>query len=234
MNEDLNNENRTPAVLDSTDCLAAVAAFKSFKNLMFLLALICLATLQTIFWLNYTGHIQKTSCPCPQNAAEAPETAFLPAPVAPLAAIDFRAIVNAAKNPTCREIVPVIATLNYILFLAVVLFAVSLLITLKISIAGRLGGLNHISRAFLLALLLLVIIVPWQVCLPNTVVGAIYTPGELLCSQAVDCTALTFECVFYFGRFVGLWLIVFVLLLAAEIRSVRWSKAVIQRLGEPK
>lgn len=150
------------------------------------------------------------------------------------AAFDVNAIVEAVKNPTCRDMITVIATLNYILFLSVILFALSLLITLKISIAGRLGGINHIARAFVQSLLLVVLIIPWQVCLPHTVVGAIYTPTELLCSQIARCDGPVIDCVFYMGRFVGLWLIVVILLMAAQIRSIRWSRAVIRRLGEPK
>jgi len=151
---------------------------------------------------------------------------------APVAGVfNVASVMDALKNPTCREMICIIATLNYILFLAVILFVLNLLITLKISIAGRLGGINHISRAFLQGLLLVVLIVPWQVCLPDTVVGAIYTPKELLCSDVVKCGGALYDCVFYFGRFVGLWAIVIILLLAAEIRSVRWSRAVIRRLG---
>ena len=115
-----------------------------------------------------------------------------------------------------------------------ILFSLTLLITLKISIAGRLGGISHISRAFLQALLLVVLIIPWQVCLPDTIVGAIYTPRELLCSKVVHCGAPIYDCIFYFGRFVGLWAIVIILLFAAEIRSIRWSRAVSRRLGATK
>ena len=183
----------------------------------------------------------------PTPATPTPETADTPQTDAPAAyggcqakcpqtasLLGAGSLIETLKNPTCREAICVISTLNYILFLAVVLFSLTLLIILKISIAGRLGGINHISRAFLQALLLLVLIVPWQVCLPDTVVGAIYTPTELLCSKIVRCGASFYDCIFYFGRFVGLWAIVTILLIAAEIRSIRWSRAVTRRLQAAK
>lgn len=244
-------DQKTTTTLDNADCLEAVIAFRSFKNLMFLLALVCLIALQAIFWANYLGYIEKADCPCPQ--AKPAAAMLLETPVIALAAVGDKApvscggcpmgggqlagifavgsFVDAVKNPTCGDAMVIVAVLNYILFLAVILFSLDLLITLKISIAGRLGGINHISRAFLLALLLAVLIVPWQVCLPNTVVGAIYTPEELLCSDVVQCDGPLFDCIFYFGRFVALWAIALILLIAAQVRSVRWSRAVIRRLG---
>ncbi len=249
----MNEEYTTSTNLETADSLDAVVAFRSFKNLMFWVALICLVALQGIFWANYLGHINKADCPCPEAQPAAAETALNPysdSHIVTLVAAAYGgcqakcpqtasllgagSLIETLKNPTCREAICVISTLNYILFLAVVLFSLTLLIILKISIAGRLGGINHISRAFLQALLLLVLIVPWQVCLPDTVVGAIYTPTELLCSKIVRCGASFYDCIFYFGRFVGLWAIVTILLIAAEIRSIRWSRAVTRRLQAAK
>jgi hypothetical protein len=101
--------------------------------------------------------------------------------------------------------------------------------SLKISIAGRLGGINHISRAFLLSLLALVLAVPWQACFNNVVVGAIFTSEELFTRNVVTCQLCNWDSIFYYGRFVGLWAVVIVLLLASAIRSCRWTKAVKRR-----
>ncbi len=250
------NENQaTGPLLDTGDSLEAISAFKSFKNLTFLISFICLIILQAAFWMNYLGLIDKADCVCPElqpvsteiagepsvaeqatahamqaaapGAAEAPE----PRKSGKLAGIfDINAIVSALDNPTCRQVFCVIATCNCILFIAVILFSLDLLISLKISIVGRLGGINHIARAFLLSLFLVVLVVPWQVCLPGMVVGAIYTPEELLCTDVVTCGGPLADCVFYFGRFTGLWAIVTILLLAAQIRSVRWSRSIVRRL----
>ncbi len=250
------NENQTTGpLLDVTDSLEAVSAFKSFKNLTFLISFICLIILQAAFWMNYLGLIDKDDCVCPepqlvpteiaaepsiveQATAHAMQAATPAAAEAPesctsgnLAGIfDVNAIVSTLGNPTCRQVFCVIATCNCILFIALVLFSLDLLISLKITIVGRLGGINHIARAFLLSLFLLVLAIPWQICLPETVVGAIYTPEELLCTDVVTCGGPLADCVFYFGRFTGLWAIVTILLLAAQIRSVRWSRAIVRRL----
>ncbi len=250
------NENQTTGPLpDAADSLEAVSAFKSFKNLTFLISFICLIVLQAAFWMNYLDLIDKTDCLCPepqpvsteiagepsvaeQATAHAMQAATQAAGEAPesstsgnLAGIfDISAIVSTLGNPTCGQMFCVIAICNCILFIAVILFSLDLLISLKISIVGRLGGINHIARAFLLSLFLLVLVVPWQVCLPGMVVGAIYTPEELLCTDVVTCEDPLADRVFYFGRFTGLWAIVTILLLAAQIRSVRWSRSIVRRL----
>ncbi len=246
------NENYpTGPVVDEPDCLEAVGAFKSFKNLTFLISFICLVLLQAAFWMNYLDLIDKPDCSCPEppgvpteTAAEASAVEQAGARVMEAAAaasepctsgsqagiFGINAIVSAARRPTCEQMFGIIGVCNYILFITVVLFSLNLLISLKLSIVGRLGGINHIARAFLLSLFLLVLIVPWQVCLPDTVVGAIYTADELLCADPVPCDGPLADCIFYFGRFIGLWAVVTILLLAAQIRSMRWSKAVVRYL----
>ncbi|MCD6394657.1 MAG: hypothetical protein J7M40_14280 [Planctomycetes bacterium] len=239
------NENYpTKPVADETDCLQAVCAFKSFKNLTFLISFVCLILLQAVFWMNYLDLIDTTDCSCPE-ASSVPTEAVAEASVVEQAAVavsepstsenlagifDVNAIVSAVTKPTCGQIFCIIGVCNCVLFIAVVLFSLNLLISLKISIVGRLGGINHIARAFLLSLFLLVLIVPWQICLPDTVVGAIYTADELLCADPVPCDGPLADCLFYFGRFTGLWAVVTILLLAAQIRSMRWSKAVVRKL----
>ena len=250
------NENPTTApTVDTTDSLEAVSAFKSFKNLMFLISFVCLILLQAAFWMNYLDLIDKADCSCPepqpvstevaadpslaqQATAEAMlATAGTPAEASkscksasPAGIFDINTIISSLGNPTCRQATCVIATCNCILFIAVLLFSLSLLVSLKISIVGRLGGINDIARAFLLSLFMVVLIVPWQICLPQTVVGAIYTPEELLCTDVITCQGPLADCIFYFGRFTGLWAVVTLLLIAAQIRSLRWSKAIVRRL----
>ncbi len=247
----MNENHPTGPVVDETDCLEAVGAFKSFKNLTFLISFICLILLQAAFWMNYLDLIDKSACSCPEplgvptevtaeasvveqagvRAMEAAAAASEPSTSENQAGFfDINAIVSSVTSPTCRQMFCIISICNCVLFVAVVLFSLNLLMSLKISIVGRLGGINHIARAFLLSLFLLVLIVPWQVCLPDTVVGAIYTPEELLCADPVACDGPLADCIFYFGRFVGLWAVVTILLLAAQIRSIRWSKAVVRRL----
>ena len=239
------NENYpTRAVADETDCLQAIGAFKSFKNLMFLVSFICLALLQTAFWMNYLDLIDATDCSCPEPLGVPTEVVAEASVVEQAAAatsetptcgnqagiFGINAIISSVAKPTCGQMFCIIAVCNCVLFVAVILFSLNLLMSLKISIVGRLGGLNHIARAFLLSLFLLVLIVPWQVCLPDTVVGAIYTADELFCAEPVTCADSLADCLFYFGRFTGLWAVVTILLIAAQIRSMCWTKAVGRKL----
>ena len=144
---------------------------------------------------------------------------------------DVNAIIAGVKNPTCNQIVFAIDICNFVLFIAVILYSLTLLISLKISIVGRLGGINHIARAFLLSLFMLVLTIPWQICFGDIVAGAIYSPAEMLCTKVISCNGHLIDSIFYFGRFTGLWAIVVITLLAAQIRTARWSKEVNRRLG---
>jgi hypothetical protein len=55
-----------------------------------------------------------------------------------------------------------------------------MLFALKVSMLGKLGGINHISRAFFLSLVMVVLLLPWQRFFSGIVAGAIYSPAELL------------------------------------------------------
>lgn len=146
-------------------------------------------------------------------------------------AFDLDAILEGVKNPACQHVVCAIGVCNYVGFFALILYCLGLLMTVKISIAGRLGGINHITRAFLVSLIAVVLAIPWQVCFGEVVAGAMFTPAELLCAEVVTCDAALEDCAFYFGRFTVLWAIVVVLLLVAQIHTMGWSKAVRRRMG---
>lgn len=123
----------------------------------------------------------------------------------------------------------VIRVVNALLILTASFYCLSMLFSLKISMIGRLGGINHISRAFFLSLLMLILLLPWQRIFGGIVPGAIFTPEELAkwsCSQAGD----VLDRVIYYLRFSGYWLLVLLLLILSQIRSIRWGKAILRRL----
>ncbi|MCK4959051.1 MAG: hypothetical protein KAT00_06615 [Planctomycetes bacterium] len=131
----------------------------------------------------------------------------------------------------CRHISCVIRACNSILIISATLYSLTLLISLKISLIGRLGGINHISRAFFLSLFVLVILLPWQQCFPGMIVGAMFTPDELLCGWNMTADTSILEQIFYHLRFIGMWLLVLLLLIFAQRRSIKWSTATLKRLG---
>ncbi len=118
---------------------------------------------------------------------------------------------------------------NAVLILSATTYFLTILFCLKTSLVARLGGINHICRAFFLSLIMLVLLLPWQTFFIPMVMGAIFTPAELLSWSDVD-TSDTFRLVLYFLRFVGYWLFVFLLLISTQIRTSRWTRGILRRL----
>ncbi len=131
---------------------------------------------------------------------------------------------------TFKQLAWLIRFLNFVLIPAAALYCLTMLFSLKVSLLGRLGGINHIARAFFLSLVMLVLLLPWQRFFCGIVVGAIYTPGELVRWYTVETTGGIFGIIFYYLRFTGYWLLVLLLLIFSQFRSIRWAKAILRRL----
>ena len=119
---------------------------------------------------------------------------------------------------------------DFVLILTAVLYCLTMLFSLKVSLLGRLGGINHIARAFFLSLIFAVLILPWQRFFPGVVFGAMYTPAELQSACAEADSYNIFALTFHYLRFTGFWLVVMLLLIFAQLRSGRWAKAILRRL----
>jgi hypothetical protein len=118
---------------------------------------------------------------------------------------------------------------NFIIILAAILYCLVLLLCFKVSLIGRLGGINHICRAFFISLVMVILLLPWQNYFGQAVSGAIYTPDELV----KWCTAENmdiFDMIFHYLRFTGYWLLILLLLIFTQLRSSRWTKAILRRL----
>jgi hypothetical protein len=124
-----------------------------------------------------------------------------------------------------------VAICNYVILIAAVLYSLSLLVCLKISLVGRLGGISHIARAFFASLFLLVILIPWQRVLPGVLIGALWRPGALWCECWARADSSLFWTILFYLRFCGLWLVAIWLLLMAQSRSSKWARATLRRLG---
>lgn len=134
-------------------------------------------------------------------------------------------------RPSCQAVSIVVKASNFVLVVVATMYCLMLLMSLKISLTGRLGGINHISRAFFISLFGLVILLPWQSLLPGVVVGVIYRPEELLCDWSFRAANSTFWMVVGYLRFFCLWLVVLWLFVWAQIRSGKWARATLRRLG---
>jgi hypothetical protein len=123
----------------------------------------------------------------------------------------------------------VVRICNFVLILAAILYCLAMLFSFKISLIGRLGGIKHICRAFLLSLIMVVLLLPWQMIYGKVVLGAIYTPDEMLTRCATEPSGI-FNLVLHYLRFTGYVVLVLLLLILSQIRSSRWTKAVLHRL----
>ena len=131
---------------------------------------------------------------------------------------------------TVAQLTNAIRFLNFVLILAATLYCLTMLFSLKVSLLGRLGGINHITRAFFLSLVFIVLLLPWQVVFKGLFVGVIYTPVELLNSCADVSQKGIFAQIFHYLRFTGYWLLAVLFLIFAQIRSTRWANATLRRL----
>lgn len=127
------------------------------------------------------------------------------------------------------HIVWIIHFVNALFILTAVLYCLTMLFSLKVSMLGRLGGINHITRAFFLSLIMLILVLPWQIVFDNTVIGAIFTSSEIVKWQA-EKTGDMIYMILYYMRFCGYMVLTFLLLILAQIRSGRWAKAILRRL----
>lgn len=130
---------------------------------------------------------------------------------------------------TAEQFAWAVRLINAVLVLVASLYCLTLMFSLKVSMHGRLGGINHISRAFFLSLLMLVLLLPWQKVFGGVVTGAIYTPAELTSWRAEKADD-TLAMVLYYLRFSGYGALIFLLLLMSQYRSLRWAKAILRRL----
>jgi len=131
---------------------------------------------------------------------------------------------------TANQIQKILRFVNFILIIAAILYSLTLLFTLKVSLLGRLGGINHISRAFFCSLFLCVFLLPWQNMFGPMVSGFMFSSDYLMKSYAECKTTGVFSMSFYYLRFVGYWLWVVLLLIFAQLRSRRWARAILRRL----
>ena len=219
--------------------------------------ILCLLLLQISFWLVSTGYVETCEETKGESAVVAAGDTKQTDEVAKEASEETNKIGEAAKKVaagpketaeavsqepqeqqpqtktrfeiTFKQLAWLIRFLNFVLIPAAVVYCLTMLFILKVSLSGRLGGINHIARAFFLSLFMLVLLLPWQRFFSGIVFGAIYTPGELLTSCTVEMRSI-FGTAFHYYRFTGHWLLVLLLLIFSQLRSIRWAKAILRRL----
>ena len=134
-------------------------------------------------------------------------------------------------KPNCYVLAAVVRVCNFVLIISATLYCLILLMSIKISLCGRLGGLAHISHAFFTSLFVLVILLPWQALFPGIVVGAVFTPAELFAGRVYENLPTVIGNILFYLRFPGMGLLAVVSLFIAQSRSAKWTRTIQRRLG---
>ncbi len=119
---------------------------------------------------------------------------------------------------------------NFAVIIAATLYCLTMIFSLKISLQGRLGGIKHISKAFFLSLTALVLLLPWQLVFDGILAGVMYTPQQLLDANVTAAEGTILAKIFLYLRFTGYWLLLVFILIVSQLRSRRWTKAILKRL----
>ncbi len=242
-------------LLDTTDCLEAVSVFRGWKNFLFVITFFCLLLLQVVFWMTVVKSNNEKKIALLDETSVVKDKQAKPVvtikPDALQLPNDINLISEAAKHLTAdangqmgetessrkgvlrfvqfEYLEWTVRFVNFILVLAATLYCLSMLFSLKISLLGRLGGINHISRAFFISLTFLVLLLPWQELFGPIVKGAIFTAEELTCRCQADKGGV-FGVILFYLRFTGYWILVLLFLLFAQLRSGRWTRSTLRRL----
>jgi len=212
--------------LITNDYLKAAFVFKKWKTLGLLIVAACLALQQASFYLLDQGYIKvddqiKSVEPIAADQAKEANpilqflTKWLPA--------------DSISKITFDRLALTLNFVNVVLVLAVPIYCLTLLLGLNVSLQGKLGGIKHITRAFILSLLMLVLLLPWQKVFSGIVVGAVFTPQEML-NGYLSKTEDTVNSILYYFRFAGYSLTVFLLLILSDLGSLFWAGAMARRI----
>jgi hypothetical protein len=215
-------------MVETSDSLEAVGVFRAWKNIFFVIVLVCLLLIQAAFWAVDLGFVPGPGAPQPADAAQVGAAGAAATP-AEAPASNSGLLGGLVGNLDFDLVARVIGVANGILIVAGILFAVTIFFCLMVSLVGRLGGINHIARAFILSLIMAALIIPWQRLFGSNVVGVAYWADEMLRWLDTKAEGMP-NVIFYYLRFTGLWLVALLLLVMAQIRSSRWSKSILHRL----
>jgi hypothetical protein len=172
---------------------------------------------------------EPTAGPSGANVPPVPTPAPGSAPPAPPTSPEARSPADFLSRLDMGHLARTVELINGILIVTIALYVLAMFFSLMVSLVGRMGGIRHISRAFFLSVILLVLAIPWQTLLGTRLPGVVYTFPELLDWMAIKDQS-TLNLVVYYLRFSGYWLVFTLLLIMAQIRSARWTKSILRRL----
>ena len=238
---------------DKKDALEAFNSFNGARNLLFwLFLLIPLLVAQAGFWTVQSGRLDQVLIIADDEALAVETVAIAEQPEATEKPEAAKNKISAAddKDEKTESMTPEesshksnmseslekliqggIKTSNYILTFVAVIYCLVLLIGMKLSLVGQLGGLADTSKAFFLSLIVMVLILPWQHAISSEIHGTLFTYEELTNSYlSLVNSNDPKQYALYYGRFVGLWGLTMLLLVAAQWRSHQAVRKIRRRL----
>jgi hypothetical protein len=250
-------QSRFSNLVDTTDCLEAISTIKFWKNLLFILIVVAMILVQGSFWVMNLHLVKSDNVILGPPVGEIATEENQPATEAEKiqeAAKQIAADTNAAAEPNmkqtlqvgaepnkpapvevtvrfelrARHIAAVVRFLDFILIPCSILYCLTILFAMKVSLIGRLGGINHIARSFFLSLLFIVLLMPWQLMFAPIFAGAMFTPSEMITACETSKTTLAYVSMLF--RFTVYWGLALLLLLGSQMRSMRWARATLRRL----
>ncbi|MHC4271649.1 MAG: hypothetical protein ACYST2_04985 [Planctomycetota bacterium] len=175
----MNGEQNQKNLIDTTDCLEAVGVFRGWKNGLFFIVICILLLLQVSFWLVHSGLVRSKACETETTpvvkgemheeeplavistenekiSSAAKKVAYEPnqTKASDTIIIETEQVRTRILNITTEHLSWLIRFLNFFLFLTAILYCLTMLFILKVSLQGRMGGINHITRAFFLSILI--------------------------------------------------------------------------------
>jgi hypothetical protein len=206
-----------------SDCLKAAFVFRRWKNLLFLIMLLCLLLNQASFWLVITGRVDITEN-TNSSTSVIPGTDGMQSDRVAAPAVKSQDTRLFGLDVTFEHLASIFRITSVVLVLTSAFYALIMYFGMGVTFKGQLGGLGHICGALYMALIIFVMLMPWQNFFGPIVLGATYTPQELVRWCTTDISN-KFIMVLFYLRFAGYWALVLLLLLLAQLRSVRWVRA---------
>lgn len=113
---------------------------------------------------------------------------------------------------------------NFTTFFSLILYTFSLVLSVKITLVGRLGSVASITGGMFLAMIATVMFMPWQLAFSGSgLYGAMFMPYEFASAAAGFDKLSTVEAWMHYARYAGLWICVVLFLIMAQGRSMFWA-----------
>jgi len=209
-------------VVGQEDAHQAYRVFRFARNVFFGLLLFGLLLTQAGFWIVDSGYVDSGI------AEEIMESRYVP--------VSDSVAVREVGEPGVELYAFAGRTVrlgNYLLTFTSVLYCLTLLVGVKLSLVGRLGGLASGAWSFFVSLVVAVLVVPWVQAATGEMVGVLYFFKDLVEEywRVSQEEGDLIERVGYYWRYVGLWFVTLVLVCCAQVRAWRSGQAVARRMA---